>query len=218
MTASDQEAKTTQQVAIPAQGVAIPAQRTADDKEAAPGSELSSQTATRGDVQETQPVTGSVATAPDDVRQLQLQIERTREQLGETVQELLARVDVKARARAMATEVSGKCKSTMVQARNQAAIRAGGVRDQVAGNTVAARQKAASAGRAGKDQVRGRIVAAGTPAWEAMPEQVRRTVTKGASGARERWMPLAVAAGVVIIGYLAIRQWKVRPSSPDPAE
>ncbi len=212
MTTREQEAK-------PAQDVAIPAQRKPDDKEAVADSGASSQAVTpsqavtRGDAKESEPVTGSVAAVPDDARQLELEIERTREQLGDTVQELLARVDVKARARAMATEVSGKCKSTIVQARNQAAIRAGGMRDQVAGNTAAARQKAASAGRAGKEQVRGRIVAAGTPAWEAMPEQVRGAVTKGANGARERWIPLAVAAGVVIVGYLAIRQWKVRSSS-----
>ena len=206
MTTGEQEAK-------PAQHVAIPAQRSADKTEAAPASELSSQAVTRGDAQETSPLTGSIATAPDATRQLELEIERTREQLGDTVQELLARVDVKARARAKATEVSGKAKSTIVQARNQAVTRAGGVRDQVAGNTAAARQKAASAGRAGRDQVRGRIVAAGTPAWGAMPEQVRRAVTKGTNGAREHPMPLAVAAGVVIVGCLVIWQWKSRAAS-----
>lgn len=211
MTASEQEAKPTEE------HVVIPAQRSADDKEAAPDSGLSSRAVTRGDAQETAPLTGSIAAAPDDTRQLELEIERTREQLGDTVQELLARVDVKARARAKATEVSGKCKSTIAQARNQAVVRAGGVRDQVAGNTAAARQKAASAGRAGRDQVRGRVVAAGTPAWEAMPEQVRRTVTKGASGAREYRVPLAVAAGVVIVG-LVIWQWKARSASAKSSE
>jgi hypothetical protein len=247
MTASEQETKAAEDVAIPAQRrpddkqaapdsgapsqEAAPSQEVAPAQEAAPapaaapsqeiapsGAAAPSQELTRADAKKSEPVTGSVAAAPDDARQLELEIERTREQLGETVQELLARVDVKARARSMATEMSGKWKSRIGQARNQAAIRAGGMRDQVAGNTVAARQKAVSAGRAGRDQVRGRMVAAGTPAWEAMPEQVRGAVTKGANGARERWIPLAVTAGVIIIGCLAIRQWKVRPSSADSSD
>jgi hypothetical protein len=175
-----------------------PAERAPVKAETAPGSELSSGPVTGGDAKETAPLSGRIAAPPDDARQLELEIERTREHLGETVQELVAKADVKGRALAKATEVSGQCKSSMVQARNQ-----------VARNTAAARQKAASTGRAGKDQLRGRVAAAGAPAWEAMPEQVRRAVTKGATGARQHWMPLAVAAGVVIIGCLAVRQWKV---------
>ncbi len=165
------------------EGEARPAERTAGNTESAPGSELSAGGGTRGDVQEAAPLTGRIAAAPDDARQLELEIERTREQLGATVQELFARADVKARARAKATEVSGKYQRTLVQARNQATIRAGSIRSQVAGT------------------------------WEAMPKQVRRTVTKGASGAREHWMPLAITAGVVIASCLAVREWVLRPSS-----
>jgi len=108
-----------------------PAERTAGNTATAPGSELASQDAPRGGAQETAPLTGSIATAPDDARQLEREIERTREQLGETVQELLAKVDVKARARAKATELSGKFKDTMVQARGEATNRAGRLRSQV---------------------------------------------------------------------------------------
>jgi hypothetical protein len=64
-----------------------------------------------------------------------------------------------------------------------------------------------SAGGAGKDQLRNRATAVGAPVWEATPDQVRRTVTKGANGAREHWMPLAMAAGVLVVGYLVLRQW-----------
>lgn len=188
-----------------------PAERTAG-AEAAPGRELSSRPATGGDAQETAPLTGSIAAPPDDARQLELEIERTREQLAETVQELAARADVKARARAKATEVSGRLKGTMVQARSNAAARAAGVRSQVAGNTATARQRATSAGKAGRDQLRVRVVAVSTPAWEAMPEQVRKAATKGASGARERWIPLSLAAEAIIAGGVAVRLWKMRPS------
>jgi hypothetical protein len=38
-------------------------------------------------------------------------------------------------------------------------------------------------------------------------------VTKGASGARDRWVPLAVVAGVLFVGYLALRKWNGRSPS-----
>jgi hypothetical protein len=76
-----------------------------------------------GDKPETAPLTGTIATPPHDARQLEREIERTREQLGETVQELVARVDVMSRARAKASEVSDNWKSTVVQARKRAGAR-----------------------------------------------------------------------------------------------
>jgi hypothetical protein len=166
---------------------------------------------------ETAPLTGRVVAPADDPRQLEAEIERTRAELGETVQELAARVDVKSRARAKATQLSGRVKTSTVQARKNAVARAGSVRTQVAGKTGGARQKAISAGAGGRDQLRNRAAAVGAPVWQATPEPVRRTVTKGAKSARERWIPLAAAAGVFIVGYLAIRQWSKRSSAPDQA-
>lgn len=65
-------------------------------------------------------ITGTVATPANDPRQLELEIERTREQLGETVQELVARVDLVSRARGKASEISDRVKSTTVRARETA--------------------------------------------------------------------------------------------------
>jgi predicted transcriptional regulator len=48
-------------------------------------------------------------TAPE-IRQ---EIEKTREQLGQTVEELAAKVDVPARARSKAAEVTGRVKATV---------------------------------------------------------------------------------------------------------
>ena len=134
------------------EGEARPAERTSDKAETAPGSELSSRANSESHADEPAPLTGSVASPPADARQLKLEIERTREQLGETVQELVARVDVKSKALAKASELSGKWQSTTLQA--------------------------------------------------------RRAVTKGADSARERWVPLAVVAGAVILDYLAVWQWR----------
>jgi Protein of unknown function (DUF3618) len=129
------------------QGAGRPAERPAAEAETAPGSGLS-RTAGDAGAQETAPLTGSIAAAPDDARQLKAEIERTREQLGETVHELVARTDVKSMARAKAAEVTGRVKATTVQARKNAAARAGSVRGQVAGTTATARQRAIAAGGA----------------------------------------------------------------------
>ena len=47
---------------------------------------------------------------PDDVQELQQEIEQTREQLGDTVEQLVANADVKARARGKAAELAGRVK------------------------------------------------------------------------------------------------------------
>jgi hypothetical protein len=62
---------------------------------------------------------------PGDAQQLREEIERTREHLGETVQQLVAKADVKGRAQAKATELAGQvtrqAKSAVAQGRGQAA-------------------------------------------------------------------------------------------------
>ena len=133
----------------------------------------------------------------------------TREQLGETVQELVARADVKSLARAKAAELRGRVKDTTSQARRTATAGAVSVRSQVTGKSAAALQKATSAGATQRDQLRNRAVAVGTPAWQATPKQVRRAMTNGASGAKERWVPLSLASCSLILGYLALRRWRL---------
>ena len=61
----------------------------------------------------------------DDLR---YEIEQTRDRLGETVDELAAKTDVKARARAQAAELSGRvARSEAIQRRWPAAMIAAGV-------------------------------------------------------------------------------------------
>lgn len=199
--------------------VGIPAQQPAPEAEAA-GDAVSPRTPSNVEVHrpEPAPVTGRVAAPPDDARALEAEIRRTREQLGETVQELAARVDVKSRARAKAAQVSGRMKNATVQARRNASSRAGSMRGQVSGKTVAARQKAISASAGGRDQLVNRATAVSAPVWGATPEPVRRAVTKGASGARERWVPLSLAAAALVFGYLAFRRGSTRSLDAPPNE
>jgi hypothetical protein len=56
---------------------------------------------------------------PDDPRALAQGIERTREQLGETMEKLVARVDVRAQARQRATEISGRVKGQAREVKDQ---------------------------------------------------------------------------------------------------
>ena len=77
----------------------------------------------------------------DDLRQ---EIERTRERLGETVDELAAKADVKGRARVKATKATAR-------ARDQAAKATGQARDQAAKATAQARDQVA--------EVTGRVTA-----------------------------------------------------------
>jgi Protein of unknown function (DUF3618) len=147
---------------------------------------------------------------PDDVQELQQEIEQTREHLGETVDQLVAKTDVRARAQDKAVELTGRVKGKTGQARTQAAVRAGKVRDQLARKTAGAGRRAKSAGTAVKEQLPGRVASAGAPVWQATPEPVRQAVAKAASTARQRRVPLAVAASVLIVGYLGIRRWRRR--------
>lgn len=62
---------------------------------------------------------------PGDAEQLREEIERTREHLGETVEQLAAKADVKGRAQARAAELAGQvtrqARSAVAQGREQAA-------------------------------------------------------------------------------------------------
>ena len=142
---------------------------------------------------------------PDNVQELQQEIEQTREQLGDTVEQLVANADVKARARGKAAELAGRVKGEAGQARAQAAARAGSVRDQLTRNVAAAGRRGAYLGAAAKDQV----LAAGGSVWDATPEQARQAVAKGAGTAKRHRLPLAVAVGVLMAGFAAVR-WRRR--------
>jgi hypothetical protein len=123
------------------------------------------------------------------------EIERTREQLGETVEQLAAKTDVKGRAGATAARV-----------RAQAAAQVGNVRGQVAGRSAVARQKVAAAGATATTQLQARAASV----QEATPEPVRRMVAKGAGTVKQRPEALVVAALMLIAGYVALRWWRKR--------
>lgn len=56
--------------------------------------------------------------APGDAQHLREEIEQTRQQLGETVEQLAAKVDVKSRVRVQVAQLAGRVRSATVQARD----------------------------------------------------------------------------------------------------
>jgi Protein of unknown function (DUF3618) len=61
---------------------------------------------------------GNIADSPERIR---AEIERTRQQLGDTVERLAAKTDVKRRARAEVTAFTGRAKSALMTTRRSAA-------------------------------------------------------------------------------------------------
>jgi uncharacterized protein DUF3618 len=146
---------------------------------------------------------GPGGTIPENEQELRQEIEQTREQLGDTVERLVAKTDIKGRAQAKVAGLAGRVKDKAVPARSKATDRAANVRSQAAGKSLMARQKA----MAGRNQLQAR--AAG--AWQATPEGFRRTAIKGADAA-QGWVPLATAAALLALGsgYMAYRSWPRR--------
>ena len=127
---------------------------------------------------------GAEPAAPDNAEQLRAEIERSREQLGETVEQLAAKADVTSRARDAAARLTRRVKDATARAREQAATRA--------------------------SQVCGQLTAATAPVRRATPEPVRRATAQGAGTARRHNVPLTVAVLVLIAGCLLIRHWRKR--------
>jgi hypothetical protein len=68
--------------------------------------------------------------AVSDPQVLEQEIERAREQLGQTVEQLVAKTDVKSRAQAKANELSGLVKTKLGQAQQKAASSASGAKQR----------------------------------------------------------------------------------------
>jgi hypothetical protein len=145
---------------------------------------------------------GPAGTVPEDEQDLRQEIEQTRERLGDTVELLAAKTDIKGRAKAKVAGLAGRMKGKSAPARSKARDRAASARSQAAGKSLMARQKATT----GRDQLQAR--AAG--AWQAAPEGFRRTAAQGVDTARQYRMELVAALLALGSGYLAFRLWRTR--------
>jgi hypothetical protein len=152
----------------------------------------------------------AAAAPPDDPQQLAEEIKRTREQLGETVEQLAAKADVKARAQDKASQLTGRLKDKAGQARQQAAATAGQVQRQLADKTTGPRQKVVSVSGPVQDQVRQQAATAAARISKVTPEPVRRATAKAAATARQRRATLAAAIGAGVLAWMVIARWRRR--------
>jgi cobalamin biosynthesis Mg chelatase CobN len=125
----------------------------------------------------------STATPPDDPDQIRAEIEHTRQQLGETVDALVAKTDVKSRARAEAGAFKARLQNAASQGKARAAAQAAKARDKVSATTAGARHAAPGPQQAAK---------------------AKETAGKAVSAARQHPGPLSAALGVLAAAFLAI--------------
>jgi hypothetical protein len=112
-------------------------------------------------------------------------VQATREELGQTVEALAARADVKARAREKARDVSGRLRVKTADAARSARSAAGPVASRV--------KDRASAG-AGSVRL-------------AMPEPARQAASRAAAAAKDKRAAVAVAGAGLLLGcWLVLRR------------
>ena len=138
--------------------------------------------------------TGRDATAdpasapPSDPQELREEIQRTRDELGNTVEALVRKVDVKARAR-----------ETAVGAKQRAKDKTKAVTQSLAGKGTQLKEQVANA----TAQVASR---AGGKPDEVTPDQASGVAAPAKGTARQRRVPLLAAVGVVLVGWLVWRR------------
>lgn len=109
------------------------------------------------------PGAAAVPPAPDGQAELREDIRRTREQLGQTVQELMARADVKARAKDQARQITARVSG-----------RATGMTRRVSEQTAEARREARSLSPAERAELAVVAASAAVLAWMSVVIARRR--------------------------------------------
>ena len=120
---------------------------------------------------------------PPEEEALAEEIERTREHLGETVEALAAKADVKARAERRAAEVKASLRGKARAAKDKVTEQAGELREEAAATTARAKERT--------------------------PVPVQRSAGQAVTivrGHRGKAAAGALAAAVVILAWLAVRR------------
>lgn len=178
---------------------------------------------------------GETGSPPDNPEALVEEINRTREELGNTVDALAAKADVKARAQQRATEVSGQLKSRVRDVTQGLSGKADQLKGEVSGRAAGARQAvtengktALGAGEPVTKSIASRASQAGTTAqaaatkagttaqgvatkagatvWAATPEPVQQRARRAAATVNQHRVPFAAAATA---GALLLTGWLV---------
>ncbi|MFJ4199308.1 DUF3618 domain-containing protein [Streptomyces sviceus] len=142
------------------------------------------------------PMTG--AKGPDELRR---QIERTRSELGDTVEELAGKMDVKGRARARAADLRDKAGAMTVQLRSSAAQAGHTVHDKAthAGHKVQNRTQ--RAGEITQGKAAQTSTALERRAQHSVPQPVRPLVMAAIRHPRPVLVVGAALAAVVVVSW-----------------
>jgi phage-related tail protein len=137
---------------------------------------------------------------------LAAEIEHTRERLGETVEALAAKADVKGRAQHRAAEVAGSLRGKARAAMDKVAEQAADLRDETVAKAAQAKGAAQSASAPVAGQVAERAAGAGHAAGDMVPAPVQRSAGQAAALVRgHRGKAAAAAAAGLILAWLAVR-------------
>jgi predicted TIM-barrel enzyme len=140
---------------------------------------------------------GQGAPGQDDPNALAEDISRTRAELGDTVEALVAKVDVKARAQQRAAEVSTQAKERLHAFQQQLAGRAGQLTGTATGTAERARQAAAANGKT--------VLGAGASGGQKVQRGAQR-MAGTISRYRVPFVAGTAAAAAVLAGWLAVRR------------
>jgi Protein of unknown function (DUF3618) len=144
---------------------------------------------------------GPGAPGQDDPNALVEDINRTRAELGDTVEALVAKADVKARAQQRAAEVSTQAKEKLHAFQQQLAGRAGQLTGTAADKAERARQAAAANGQT--------VLGAGASGGQKAGQTVRRGAQQATQVVGRYRVPFAAAAAtgaIVLVGWLVVRR------------
>lgn len=122
---------------------------------------------------------------PNDAQQLEEEIAATRDRLGDAVEELVAKLDVKSQARARVTRLKGQLTDAARGARGQAAARSAKARGQIAGTAQQARERTASAA-------------------QSAPEPAKHAAAAATKLAKQRQVQIGGAVALLIAGLVAV--------------
>jgi hypothetical protein len=156
---------------------------------------------------------GSGSAGPDNPDALVAEIERTREELGDTVEALAAKADVKARAQQAAAEASGQLKDRVDEVKAGLSSRVGQLKGELTGKADQTRQAVTEgsktvigASQPAAQRLGQRAAQAGTSAWQAAPEPVQNGARRVARTVDQHRGPaIAIAGATLLAGWLAFR-------------
>jgi gas vesicle protein len=149
------------------------------------------------------------AAPPDNPDALVEEINRTREELGNTVEALASKVDVKARAQQKATEVSGQLKSKVRDVTEGLSGKAGQLKGEVSDRTAGARQAVTENGKT--------VLGSGQPATKTIASRAAQAGATAQSAATQAVATVQAAANQAGTSAkaAATQAWA---ATPEPAQ